>query len=436
MIIGISGKINSGKDTVGEIVQIISASPHFTDEAVLSFIGRQHLNSIWEIKKFADKLKDMACMLLGCTREQLEDREFKEKELGEEWHKYQHENGQWYCTIEHYNSLTKNRQAYWSLIKLTPRLLLQLLGTECGRQIIHPNIWTVSLMNEYIGDIEEWKDIINYEGRYQISSFGRVRGLNRKIVYGDESKGEYHTKKESILKPTITGKYYMIKLEGNNSITIHSLVANHFIDKIDSKFIINHIDQNPLNNFYKNLEWSTQSENIKDANLKGNGNIGEKQADSKLTEVDVLEIKQHLKSRKYKQIELARMYNVGATTICDIKKGRKWNHVGRKVPIISPIIPKPLPNWIITDTRFPNELKAVEDKQGITIRINRKPWINVDEYEVATGKKVERVAEHESETALDNAEFNYTIENDGTLKELINKVREILTLINSTNETN
>lgn len=81
---------------------------------------------------------------------------------------------------------------------------------------------------------------------------------------------------------------------------------------------------------------------------------------------------------------------------------------------------------IITDTRFENELKAVEDKQGITIRINRKPWINVDEYEVATDKKVERVVEHESETALDNAEFDYTIDNDGTLLELVGKVREIL----------
>ena len=82
-IIGISGKLNSGKDTVGEIVQIISTSPHFTDEAVLSFIGRQHLNSIWEIKKFADKLKNIVCMLLGCTRGQLEDQRIKSLSLQE-----------------------------------------------------------------------------------------------------------------------------------------------------------------------------------------------------------------------------------------------------------------------------------------------------------------------------------------------------------------
>ena len=39
----------------------------------------------WKIVKFADKLKDIVCLLIGCTRQQLECREFKEKELGEEW---------------------------------------------------------------------------------------------------------------------------------------------------------------------------------------------------------------------------------------------------------------------------------------------------------------------------------------------------------------
>ena len=37
---------------------------------------------------FADKLKDSVGVMFGCTRKQLEDREFKERELGEEWTKY------------------------------------------------------------------------------------------------------------------------------------------------------------------------------------------------------------------------------------------------------------------------------------------------------------------------------------------------------------
>jgi hypothetical protein len=69
------------------------------------------------------------------------------------------------------------------------------------------------------------------------------------------------------------------------------------------------------------------------------------------------------------------------------------------------------PNWIITDMRFPNEMKAVVEKNGITIRVNR-PGISL--------------LDHPSETSLDTAEFDYTIVNDSTIEDLVIKVREIL----------
>jgi ABC-type oligopeptide transport system ATPase subunit len=69
------------------------------------------------------------------------------------------------------------------------------------------------------------------------------------------------------------------------------------------------------------------------------------------------------------------------------------------------------PNWIITDMRFPNEMEAVVKRKGITIRINR-PEINL--------------LDHPSETSLDTAEFDYTINNSGTIEELIKKVKDIL----------
>ena len=69
------------------------------------------------------------------------------------------------------------------------------------------------------------------------------------------------------------------------------------------------------------------------------------------------------------------------------------------------------PNWIITDMRFPNEMKAVVEKGGITIRVVRPGTVTVD---------------HLSETALDDAKFNYEIVNDGSIKDLVEKVKEIL----------
>ena len=97
-LIGISGKIGSGKDTMGSILQWIVTSKTgfgngtYSNKECVEWLngkypGDTSIQSIseYQIKKFADKLKDMVCILLGCTREQLEDREFKEKDLGEEW---------------------------------------------------------------------------------------------------------------------------------------------------------------------------------------------------------------------------------------------------------------------------------------------------------------------------------------------------------------
>lgn len=69
------------------------------------------------------------------------------------------------------------------------------------------------------------------------------------------------------------------------------------------------------------------------------------------------------------------------------------------------------PNWIITDVRFSNEIKVIDNK-GFTIRV-------VKDIEV-------QGFEHISETSLDEFIPNYTIDNNGTIKELIVKVREIL----------
>lgn len=164
MIIGISGKINSGKDTVGKIIQILTDSPHFNDKGVKGFLKRELLSPKFINKKFADKLKDNLCSLLGCTRIQLEDREFKEKELTEEWWYWKLELEGGYGTIM-LDYLTTSKQELKNyeglvLVKPTPRLLLQLLGTECGREILHPNLWCISTFSNYmINKVDE--DFLN-----------------------------------------------------------------------------------------------------------------------------------------------------------------------------------------------------------------------------------------------------------------------------------
>jgi dephospho-CoA kinase len=170
-LIGISGKLGSGKDTVGKIIQYLTLDKEVfsmdTADIVadLDYNGYCANKSDWKIKKFADKLKDITCLLIGCNREQLEDREFKEKELGEEWNKYEvnyqykyDSFSEYYSTLEEANNVIeiKSREGDFFLIsepteiRMNPRLLMQLIGTECGRDILHPSLWINSLFSDYI----------------------------------------------------------------------------------------------------------------------------------------------------------------------------------------------------------------------------------------------------------------------------------------------
>lgn len=291
MILSISGKIGSGKDTVGKIIQYLT-SDYYPKKSFEKFIEKEGSewsppNTEWQIKKFADKLKDIVCLLIGCTREQLENETFKNTELGEEWLSYK----SYKSNYQHPKLFINYEEAYKysdelphniKEVILTPRLLLQLLGTECGRNIIHPNIWVNSLMSDY------------------------------------KSIGGYYTK--------------------------NSKMGLLFTDK--------------------------------------EGNII------------------HTELRDVPE--------------CDVDK-------------------RIYPNWIITDMRFPNELAAVKQREGITIRVNRNSnqvqnGMCITKCESFPNCKPcgEMKKEHPSETALDNAEFDYTIENNGTIEELIEKVRQIL----------
>ena len=313
MIIGISGKIGSGKDTVGKIIQYLIANNiedikqnegtfHPSSEedftAFLKCDGYSH--SGWKIVKFADALKDIVCILTGCTREQLENIEFKNSVLPDEWNKWIIEYDNKTTSRNHYTSIkeakeylqrNKNRELHGTIvsIKYTYRDILQIIGTNLFRRLIHDNTWVNILMSKYI---PEYK-------------------------FNDGTK----------------------------------------------------------------------------ASIKN------------------------------------------------------WHNTK-------------LPNWIITDVRFPNEVKAIKDRGGITIRVERDSTVyhkytdkdvieklssfgykltDIDFSEIAINEGFkyskslnlwsfdeEVIPEHTSEQALNNAKFNYTIDNKDTIEELIVKVKEIL----------
>lgn len=108
---------------------------------------------------------------------------------------------------------------------------------------------------------EIWKDISGFEGKYQVSTLGRVKSLTRKVnsIHGPESK----TIKERILKHDISKmQYHRVILSKNlYRYSVHRLVGFAFIPKPDNKPCINHKDGDRHNNNVSNLEWCTHQEN-------------------------------------------------------------------------------------------------------------------------------------------------------------------------------
>lgn len=99
---------------------------------------------------------------------------------------------------------------------------------------------------------EVWKTIEGYGERYQISNYGRV----------------WNTVTQKYMKPQLkkTGYYNINLMRANKKIVterVHRLVALYFCQKPEGCNVVNHLDCDKGNNYYKNLEWTTVSGNTK-----------------------------------------------------------------------------------------------------------------------------------------------------------------------------
>ena len=109
--------------------------------------------------------------------------------------------------------------------------------------------------------MEEWKDIKGYEGIYQISNKGRVKTL------GNNRRKEKI--REGIADNTGYKRISLCKNGKEKKYSIHRLVAQAFLPNPDNLPVVNHKDENKLNNNVENLEWCTQKYNVNYSSSNG-----------------------------------------------------------------------------------------------------------------------------------------------------------------------
>ena len=108
--------------------------------------------------------------------------------------------------------------------------------------------------------MEEWRDILGYEWRYQISSLWKVKSLYR-------IDNNNHPVKERLLKIMLGNRwYYTVNLHlmwKVKSFSLHRLLGINFIENPNNLAQINHKNWNKLDNSLENLEWVSQLDNIR-----------------------------------------------------------------------------------------------------------------------------------------------------------------------------
>lgn len=110
---------------------------------------------------------------------------------------------------------------------------------------------------------EVWKDIVGYEGYYQVSNFGRVRSLDR-IIESEYRSPQLMKGKIKKVTRRDDGYEYVVLYRNNKGKNkyIHRLVAKSFVPNPENLPIINHKDENPSNNCPSNLEWCDHQYNL------------------------------------------------------------------------------------------------------------------------------------------------------------------------------
>lgn len=111
---------------------------------------------------------------------------------------------------------------------------------------------------------EIWLPVVGYEGYYEVSSFGRVKSLSRKSSLG---RDKFRITRERILRSAIGKRGYIVVTLFKNcqgaTRTIHSLIAESFLNykRCQFELVVDHVDNNRLNNFLSNLQITTNRVN-------------------------------------------------------------------------------------------------------------------------------------------------------------------------------
>lgn len=157
---------------------------------------------------------------------------------------------------------------------------------------------------------EEWRDVVGFEGLYQVSDEGRVKSMARGILTPHPDNKGY-----PLVKLWARGKGYTRR--------IHRLVLGAFVGPRPDKHEGSHLNGDQKDNRIANLAWETSLQNIRRQTEHGTQRRGMTIPWAKLTDEIVREVRASQETGK----SLARKYGVAPKVISDVRRGLSWRHV-------------------------------------------------------------------------------------------------------------
>lgn len=171
---------------------------------------------------------------------------------------------------------------------------------------------------------EEWRDVVGFEGFYEISSLGRVYGVPRRDIRNVPRGGKM---RKVGIDPSNGYPSVHLRMPGiSRNRTVHSLILQAFRGPCPPGEEGCHEDDIRSNSVLSNLRWDSRRGNSEDRDRNGRTARGSKNGFSILTEPQVAEIKRRL-ARGDVGAQIAREFGVHKSTIYNIKRERDWKHI-------------------------------------------------------------------------------------------------------------
>jgi hypothetical protein len=180
--------------------------------------------------------------------------------------------------------------------------------------------------------LEQWRPVAGLEDRYEVSDHGRVRSLPRVTMRGDIPQRV----RGKVIAQRVSSRGYklttLITDSGRIHVSVHRLVASAFCDRPEGCDVVNHMDNNPLNNVANNLEWTTLQGNSQHCWKQDRAFVpslpGAANPNSKYTEAQALQVISALQTGK-PLTQIARDLGVSHSFVAEISCGRRWKHLPR-----------------------------------------------------------------------------------------------------------